>query len=47
MTEEWSNGLNGDAVKHLVTKCFLGAISHDAGGKYCSNRSPNVQPVDP
>lgn len=47
MTEERSNGLNGDAVKHLVTKCFLAAIRHNAGGKYCSNRSLNVQPADP
>lgn len=38
MTEGCSNGLNGDTVKHLVTNCFLDAISHAAAGKYRSNR---------
>lgn len=33
MIEGCSNGLNGDAVKHLVTNCFLDAISHAAAGK--------------
>lgn len=48
LKNDWggSNGLNGDAVKHFVTKCFLGAISHTKG-KCCSNRSLNVHPADP
>lgn len=33
MTEGCSNGLNGDAVKHLVTNCFPDAISHAAARK--------------
>lgn len=38
MTGGWSNGLTGDAVKHLVTNCDLDAISHIAAGKRFSNR---------
>ena len=33
MIEGCSNGLNGDAVKHLVTNCFPDAISHTAAGE--------------
>lgn len=47
MTEGCSNGLNGDAVEHLVTNCFLDAISHTAAGKCRSNRSLNVQSMNP
>lgn len=38
MIEGCSNGVNGDAVKHLVTNCYLEAISHTAPGKPYSNR---------
>lgn len=34
---------NGDAVKHLVTKCFPNAIRHGAAGE--CNKWPDEQPT--
>lgn len=48
MIEGCSNGLNGDAVKHLVTKCFLDAISHTAAGKILQQQvAASIQKTEP